>query len=1080
MRKCKLIKKERKVSRRIPSYIKQAFLLTCMMLLSVGIYAQNILVKGIVLDSQTREPIIGGNVLDTSSAANGTITDIDGQFSISVPKDAVLKISYIGYIPQEIKVTGDKPLEINLKEDSKTLSEVVVVGFGTQKKENLTGAVGIATAKDIQDRPVAMVAQALQGLVPGLNISQNSGSLEDRASINIRGRGTIDKESSSSPLVLIDGVEADINALNPQDIDNISVLKDAASASIYGSKASFGVIMITTKKGKEGKTRINYNNNLRWNKPITMPRMMDSYSFALYFNDANINGDSTPYFTDDWLQRIKDYQDGKITTETLPLSGNSAIWDEGYSGGGNANYDYYKEFFRSFGFSQEHNVSFSGGTDRFNYYSSFNVLDQSGLMKLQQDKYARYGVTTKLGYDITSWAKVNYTNRFMREKNSRPSHQTNNFFRDVARQGWPMLPINDPNGHIINQWVLRLKDGGQGKKETDHLYQQAQFVFEPIKNWVTNGEIFYTINQELYHWETKETYVHDVAGNAYPYDKSSGVHEETFKDNQLTLNLYTSYLHTLAAKHNFKGMLGTQYFSDKNTKFGFSRDGLLSPNHPEGDLTTGQDYDGNPIVPLINGSRGRYVTQGFFGRLNYDYDGKYLAELNLRYDGSSRYRNGSRWVWSPSFSLGWNIARENFGKTLEDVVGTLKLRGSYGQLANQNTKSWYPTYSVMDIKTGEGTWIMNGIKPNIAKPPGTLENPRLTWEKIQTTNIGLDFGLINNRLTGSFDYFVRKTTHMLGPAPERPVILGVGVPKSNNTDLKDYGFELQIGWQDVLKNGFSYSAKFLLSDNQTKITKYPNITGKLDTYNKGRVVGEIWGYETLGIAKTQEEMNAHLATLPHGGQNALGSNWGAGDIMYADLNGDGKINNGSNTLGDHGDTKVVGNSTPRFQFGLDLNAAWKGFDMRAFFQGVMKRDYWQGSYYFWGAGDGGIWHSTALTDHSNYFRGDEKHPLGQNLNSYYPRPLFGNSKNQKTQTRYLQDASYIRLKNLQIGYTFPQSFTQKFAVSNLRIFFSGENLWTGTSMSKIFDPETISGGEDGNGSAYPLSKIYSFGLSINL
>ena len=1067
------------IHRNMQILMRISLLFLCLIVLPSATFAQNITVKGTVVDGQTEEPIIGASIFVVGESTIGTISDIDGNFSLNVPPSSTLSISYIGYITHKVKATRDGEFfSIQLREDSKTLDEVVVVGFGTQKKENLTGAVGIATSKEIESRPVMLASQALQGLVPGLNISQNSGSMESRATINIRGRGTISEGVSGSPLILIDGVEGDINALNPQDIDNISVLKDAASSSIYGAKAPFGVILVTTKKGTQGKTIINYNNSFRWNKPIRMPKMMDSYSFAQFFNAAAINGNASPHFDEEWLKRIKDYQDGKITTQTIPNPNNPSNWEPGYDSGGNANYDYYKEFYKSSAFSQEHNVSFSGGKDKITYYTSFNVLDQNGMLKLNNDTYDRYGATVKIGYDLTDWLSFSYNNRFIREKNKRPSSLTENFYQSLGRQGWPILPKYDPNGYLMNSWILEMQDGGNDKKETDFNYQQVQFLLEPIKNWKTRVEGFYTIVSEQRHWASNRIFVHDVAGNAYSNDNLSEVHEESKKDNQFSLNVYTDYAFSLNEAHNIKVMLGTQYQSMKQTNFGLTRNGIISPDYPEVDLTTGTDSDGNPITPSVNGRRDRYVTQGYFGRLNYDFKGKYLLEMNLRYDGSSRFRSGDRWVLSPSFSMGWNIAHEDFWESIRDVVGTLKLRASYGQLANQNTNSWYPTYSSMEIKSSDGDWLMNGLKPNITKPPKTLVNPNLTWEKIRTTNIGVDFGLFDNRLTGSFDYFVRQTKDMLGPAPERPAILGVGVPLANNTDLQDAGFEFQIGWQDMLDNGLSYGVNFMLSDYQTKIKKYPNITGSLGTYNKNRYVGEIWGYQTVGIAKSKEEMDNHLASLSNGGQNALGSNWDAGDIMYKDLNGDGQINNGDNTIHDSGDLKVIGNSTPRFHFSLDLNAAWKGFDIRAFFQGVMKRDIWQGSYYFWGADPGGIWWSTALTEHSDYFRGSQDDPMGMNVNSYYPRPLFGNGKNQQTQTKYLQDGSYIRLKNLQIGYTIPRHLTNKFGVSSLRVFLSGENLWTGTSLSKLFDPETVTGGWGGN--SYPLSKVFSIGLSINL
>ncbi|HEX3007163.1 MAG TPA: SusC/RagA family TonB-linked outer membrane protein, partial [Bacteroidales bacterium] len=473
----------------------------------------------------------------------------------------------------------------------------------------------------------------------------------------------------------------------------------------------------------------------------------------------------------------------------------------------------------------------------------------------------------------------------------------------------------------------------------------------------------------------------------------------------------------------------------------------------------------------------KWSTAGFFGRLNYDYKGRYLLEANLRYDGTSRFRENKRWNLFPSFSAGWNIAREDFWAPLEEMVSTLKLRASYGELGNQNTDNWYPTYVTMPVKDTNGTWLIKGVKPTTSSAPSLISSS-MTWERVNSWNIGLDMAFLRNRLTSSFDYYTRYTLDMIGPAPQLPDILGTDVPKTNNTDLKTYGFEFSLGWKDRLKNDLGYSVNLLLSDSQTEITRYPNKTGDLSTstYREGQKMGEIWGYETVGIAKDQPEMDAHLAKLPNGGQDALGSQWSAGDIMYKDLNEDGKIDNGSNTEGNPGDLKIIGNSTARYLFSIDLNVDWKGFDARAFFQGVLKRDYFQDSYYFWGASSSGVWWSTGFKQHEDYYRNDASHPLGQNIDSYYPRPLFSD-KNQKVQSRYLQDASYIRLKNLQFGYTLPQELTSKIRIDRLRVFVAGENLWTGTKMTKIFDPETISGGYGGN--VYPLTKVFSVGLNVN-
>lgn len=527
-------------------------------------------------------------------------------------------------------------------------------------------------------------------------------------------------------------------------------------------------------------------------------------------------------------------------------------------------------------------------------------------------------------------------------------------------------------------------------------------------------------------------------------------------------------------------MAGFQAENLNQKYYSLQRNGIMFTNKPDADLTTGLDYDGNPITPSVRGYRNSWSTAGFFGRFNYNYNDKYLFEANLRYDGTSRFQKGNQWKLFPSFSLGWNIAREEFFESLSSTIGTLKLRGSYGTLGNQNTTNWYQTYQTMSVGSADGDWMMNGRRPNTAVAPG-LVSPFLTWETIESYNIALDWGLLSNRLTGSVEYYIRNTKNMIGNAPELPSILGTAVPVTNNTDLRTKGWEVSIGWNDMI-NDFSYGAKFNLSDARTFITRYPNNpTKSISTYIEGREINEIWGYTTKGLARTDEQMAEHLQSLPNGGQDALGSDWRAGDVMYADVNGDGKISSGSGRLGDTGDITLIGNSTPRFLFGLDLYASWKGFDIRMFFQGVMKRDYWQGSGYLFGANSRGMWNSFGIEEVHDYFRDENTWSVKEgyqtaNVDAYLPRPLY-NDKNVQTQTGYLQNAAYIRLKNMQIGYTLPKSVVSKIGIQDLRIYFSGENLWTGTSLAKQFDPETISSGVGGIG--YPLSRTLSCGLNVS-
>ena len=1052
---------------------------------------QKITVKGTVNDAMG--PVIGASVVEKGNSSNGTITDMDGNFSLSVQPGTVLVVSYIGYKTQEVTATVGKAINVTLQEDNEMLDEVVVVGFGTQKKVNLTGSVGIATAKEIESRPVTSAVQALQGLVPGLKISTSTGELDKNMSISVRGTGTVGSYSSGSPLILIDGTEGDLNTINPQDIENISVLKDAAASSIYGSRAPFGVILVTTKSGKAGKTSVNYNNSFRIGSPINMPESMDSYSFAVMFNEAYKNQKgSGQVFTDEVMQKMLDFQAGKLTggMDSDPANPNAwnYPWYNAY-----ANVDIYSEMFKSSVFSQEHNVSVNGGSEKVTYYASFNYLDQGGLLEYGEDGLSRYNVAAKINANITKWLKFNYSTRFTRNDVWRPTSFNSQFYDYFGRMTWPNMPMYDPNGYPYGE-VRNIAEGGQRDVQTDRHYHQATLIIEPIKNWVTNIELNYRITDGGVKETTLPAYNHLPDGSVDDTKANSSLYQEDTKENYLNFNAYTSYLHTFNDTHNLKVMLG---FQSEETKYDFSstkKYGLMVNGLPQFDLTTGLDGTGNKKDTEVSGYHNEWATVGFFGRLNYDYKGRYLAEVNMRYDGTSRFRRGSRWQLSPSFSLGWNIAQEEFWKPIENIANLLKVRFSYGELGNQNINNWYPTYRTISIGSLNGDWLQNGLSPNTSSVGGLI-NTALTWEKVRTWDVGVDYGLFNNRLTGSFDYFVRFTEGMVGPSAELPATLGISTPSSNNSDLRTKGWEVSIGWKDRLKNGLGYGINLSLSDQITMIDSYPdNKTLSIDSYLPGYKDGLIWGYETIGIAKSDEEMQAHLASLPKGGQDAVGSQWAAGDIMYKDLNGDGKISEGARTLGDHGDLKILGDTYSHYFFGIDLNADWKGFDFRAFFQGVLKHDYW-GSGNFTGMlfgvrGGYSRWHTRGFKQHEDYFRAEpaglEGHELPANLDSYYPRPIFSDSsdgtsfgaKNQKVQSRYVQDASYIRLKNLQFGYTLPAKFTNKFGINRLRIFVSGENVWTGTGLTKLFDPETISGGNGGN--AYPLSRTWSFGLSFTL
>ena len=1060
-------------------------LAVCMALLLnapfLGAQNSTIKVKGVVNDAMG--PVIGASIVEKGNTGNGTITDIDGNFSLNVSSNSTLIVSFVGYKAQEIPVAGKTFFTIDLKEDNEMLEEVVVVGFATQKKVNLTGSVGTATAKDIEARPVANAVQALQGVIPGLNISNsgNGGELNATKSIDVRGTGTVGKDangnafSSGSPLILIDGMEGDLNSINPQDIESISVLKDAAASSIYGSRAPFGVVLVTTKSGKSGRAQINYNMNMRYSTPIKMPDMANSYEFVNLFDDAEYNGSGKHLYTDEYRQFVYDFMTGK-SDDYIWGNGSGGKWNYDYSAN---NVNWLKEYYRNTAPSQEHNVSVSGGSDKMTYYLSANYMTQEGFMRYGTEDYDRYTITAKISAQLTKALKVDYSNRWVRTDYERPTYMNDDFYNHILRRARPVRAVYDPNGYLMSDinYIGVMRDGGRHNEQKDAMAQQLKITVTPLKNWNIIGEMNIKTDNNWNHWEQFVVYSHykDNPENTYTALTSANkdqVSEYSLKTTYLNPTVYSNYNFSLKEKHNFTILGGFQAEIMKYRDMEGARTGLVTTDLPVLNLTT--DADSYTLKGLYK----NWKNAGFFGRINYDYNGKYLVEGNLRYDGSSRFRRGNRWILTPSFSLGWNVARENFWEKLADVVEVFKLRVSYGELANQNTTSWYPTYQTLGVTTNGGKWLQNGALTSVASVPGLISTS-LSWEKIKNTNIGFDFGALNNRLTGSFDYFWRKTKNMVGPGVELPAILGATVPSTNNTDLTTFGWELSIGWRDKVGE-LGYGVKLNISDNQTRIDKYPNPTNSLSKYMAGELTGDIYGYTTIGIAKTQEEMDAHIASLPKGGQTAIGSKWEAGDIMYADINGDGKIDNGSNTLDDMGDLKKIGNNTPRFRTGITLDAQWKGFDFSMFWQGVLKRDFDPGenSMVFWGTTGSGQWWSTSFKDHMDYFRAeDTASPLGANVNAYYPRPLF-NNKNHKTQTAYLQNAAYMRLKNLQLGYTLPKSLINKIGLQNVRVYVSGENLLTITGLSDTMDPETAGIGKQG-GTVYPLSRVYSFGLSVN-
>lgn len=1081
------------------AFLQAAVVTLCLWLGVATAFAQSVgTATGQVLDS-TGEPLPGATVM-VAGEERGNVTDIDGNFTIpNVAVGTTLHITYVGCIPADVKWEGS-PLTVTLEDNAKALDEVVVVGFGTQKKVNLTGAVSTVSSKELANRPVTSVVDALQGLAPGLDVLGSSlgGQLNGTRTMNIRGTGTIGSGSSVTPLVLIDGMEGDLNTLNPNDVENISILKDAAASSIYGSRAAGGVILVTTKTGKEGKVSINYSDSFRWRHVMRMPEMMDSYTWANYMNQAGINAGLPAWWTEEKLAQLKAAQtDPSMPKMFANSSGRWEVWDDDpILPVGNT--DWLKEHFGKTSFGQEHNVSITGGTEKFNYYFSGNLQTQEGVLRYGDDNSKRYTINAKINLMLTNWLTFGYSGRWMRNEYDAPvivgTATTNVLYHNMIRY-WPIIPTHDPNGYPVREsYIDALENGGRYQTNNDRMDHQFTFRMNPIEGLNLNAEFNYSSRHDNSKSYYLQSYAWDVEGNPIAWNPDNWpmgnvgtyVGQSNTRANYFNPNIYGDYSKTFAEDHNFKIMLGYQSEWYHQDYFNANREGIVN-NLPYLNATS--------TNPGVGGGADTWTTMGWFGRLNYDYKGRYLIEGNLRYDASSRFRKGSRWTWSPSFSLGWNVAKEDFWEDFTSVCNTLKFRYSWGKLGNQNTNNWYPTYATLGYNANDYTGWLTGITQGTSSMPGLIATS-LTWEKNRTWDIGFDWGMFNNRFTGTFDYYNRRTMDMVGPGPVLPDVLGTSSPNVNNLAMTSKGWEITVSWRDRIGD-FTYGITANLYDHKTVIDEYPNPTKNLGQYFAGQELGSIYGFKAIGLARTDEEMKAHLAAMdeayklahkgeapatPNSGQSLLGNGWTAGDVMFADIDGDGVISQGEYRDGKSGDYTVIGNTTPRYNFGLNLDAAWKGFDIKIFFQGTMKRDYYASGPVMFGAGGSGKWQAIGLTEHIDYFRPeDTKDPLGPNVDGYYPRLMFGGPNNYTANSLYLQNAAYCRLKNLTIGYTVPQDVTRKIYIERLRVFMSGENLLTFTNFTKTGDPELIEAYQNqgwGYGKVYPLSRVFSVGLNV--
>ena len=1023
-------------------------------------------ISGTVKDN-TGAPLPDVSVV-VKNTTNGTITNQQGHFSISASPNAVLVVSFTGYESKEIPVGNQSEVNVMLQQKANSLNEVVVVGYGTQKKVNLTGAVGTASSERLENRPIVDAGQGLQGVIPNLNVGIRNGDPTQAATFNIRGFTSI---NGGSPLILVDGVPMSLELINPDDIASVTVLKDAAASAIYGARAAFGVILVETKKGKGKKINVQLSTGQSLAKPIfLMDVVTDPYQYVTAYNEASVRSTGQPAFdtnmvngTKRWVENPTDANAWKVYKGTLRFYGFN---------------DYPNKLITKVAPQEQYDLSVSGSTDKVNFYASFGYLNKDGYLRNadKNEKFKRYNILMKTNIKVNNWLSLDEKIVFNSQSSNKPHFYNwdvniNSTAREspIAPIQFPDLPyyVNPGDHDLYAQYIGMyfggtnffpyLLNGGRTTFNNADTWLTQGLTLNPVRGLIIKSDFSYnTFNQEYQDVASKVDVVSanlltsPMTDNGYSGDDF--INNQTDYNQYSVFNTYAEYTLDRFVNHHVKIMAGYNQEWGRNSYIRAQAKSLITPLITDLNATSGQQQTW--------GSKSHVALQGFFYRLNYDFKEKYLLEVDGRYDGTSRFPSGSRFGFFPSFSAGWRISQEKFMARTNNWLDNLKLRASYGTLGNQLLGSnYYPYISTMG--TGLAPYMMsNGLIPYVS--PAGLVSSTLTWEKVVAKNIGLDFTVLNQRLDVSADVYVRDTKDMLMNV-HYPDILGTAAPKSNAANLRTKGWELAATWRDKIGKDWNYGLTLALSDNSTIITKYQNPNGSLSDYYVGENIGEVWGYQTIGIFQSDDKVSAAAD------QSQLGANWRAGDMQYADLNGDGKINPGKNTLDDHGDLKVIGNTTPRYSFGINGDLKYKSFSLNVFFQGVLKRQYlpdngnWQAFYPY---NDGHV---------EKYFLTESWSP--DNPNAYFAAPTFGfnTKKNIQPQSRYVQNAAYIRLKNISLAYHLAHNLIDKVGLTNGQVYFSGMNLWEYSKMHKPLDPESVYTVTQ----EYYLQRIFTLGVKLN-
>ena len=1099
---------------------KQSCFVVLMMMLLLfpsGAFAQQQMIKGQVVDDKG-EAIIGATVM-VKGAKEGTLTNLDGNFSVKGKVGNTLSISYVGYSRLEVKVTKLEGNRLVLKEDSKLLDEVVVVGMDKQKRNTITAAVSTVNSDAIVNRPVTDLTSALQGNVAGLNFNTDAvsggvgGETGAEIKFNIRGIGSI---NGGEPYVLVDGVEQTLQNVNPNDIESVSVLKDASAAAVYGARAAYGVVLVTTKSGRKEKAQVTYRGTVGLSSPINMPEMMNSLEYANYLNESAANAGRDNVISDNLIKKMEGFMQNPYSTEFpgIDANPNGTAW-AGSRDAVYANTDWFKYYFKDAAIRHSHNLSVTGGSDKFTYYVGVGYTYQEGLLDHVDDNLSKYNVNTKLQIKANKWLKFNFNNNITLNILKRPMPNQLILYALVG-QTIPNAPTHYPISSEFND-ASEFRYLKESRYVENRISDAMSFsaTITPLEGWDILGEMKVRFDVEdnsykrgfpTYEKPDGSLFVDGGVKQGYAYPGMNfqnsrwGSYTRGNAFNYyLSPNVSSSYARQWG-EHYFKAMAGFQLELQENSKGYTYKDGILADDIYSFANANGILYAGD--------DRTHWATMGMYAKLNWNYKETYFLEFSGRYDGSSRFAPGNRWGFFPSFSTGYDMARTDYFKSLNLPVSQLKIRVSYGRLGNQNGAGLYDYLGIMNLEAGSpNAWLLPGVNPLPAK--GVVANtpkmvsPNITWEKVDNANLGVDLMFLNDRLSVTADIYQRTTRDMIGPAEAIPAIGGISKDysaKINNATLRNRGWELSVHWQDRLKCGFSYGIGFNVFNYKAVVTKYNNPEGLLFNnhtglpgnkgYYEGMDLGEIWGYQADDLFRTNREVDEYLKTVDLSFFKANNS-WQRGDVKYLDSNNDGKVDPGKGTLADHGDLKVIGNATPKYSFGINLNIGYKGFEVSALFQGVAKRDFAvAGAQYLYGS--------------NSYFKGHLDHFSAQHPNGYLPR-LTDPDKDKKdfevnvgyNTTRYMLNAAYMRLKNLMISYTFKPQLLKNIGLNGLKVYFTCDNLFTISKLPKQFDPETLNqvnwivGGsakaapaltspltQNGNGRVYPMNRNFVFGIDV--